>query len=85
MTDKITSEQLKVVIFSLQRPNGGGIDMFIKEHSVELGNLLESLVLPVIEHREYIASLNNVTRLADTYEGYDDEEEPEERIWDGCD
>ena len=87
MSKNITAEQLKLIIYSLNRPHGGGLDLFIKEHSIEFAELLERLVLPELEKRE------EVEVVVQQHQRYLDEEYVEEEevvnhdhdLWDGCD
>ena len=75
MTAKITSERLKIVIHSLKRPGGGGIDKFIEAHSEELGELLEKFVLPKIQANEQLMSELRTHKLYD-----DDDDENVSRV-----
>lgn len=74
---KLTAEQLSVVIYSLRRPSGGGMDLLLKDHAEELGELLELFVLPELERRE------GVTVNLEQYHNYSNTTEDEEVIWDG--
>jgi len=81
---KITSEQLEVVIYSLSRPNGGGVDKFVKDHAVELSVLLEEYVLPELKKKEALALLPvRPHHYAD--EEYIDAHYEKEHLWDGFD
>jgi len=79
---RITSEQLKLVIHSLTRPHGGGVEYFLREHSDEFAELLQRLVLPELEKREELASalMQHQRYLEEEYE-----DEPDHELWDGCD
>jgi len=76
---KLTSETLKLMIYSMSRPNGG-YEKLLTEHIKDLAVLLETLVLPELEKQE---NLSKVLQQHEKY--YNDEYDGEdgEVLWDG--
>ena len=80
---KITSAQLKAVIYSLYREDDNA-ETFINNNSQEFAELLETLVLPELHRREYVET-QNLRRRADDELSYELNDNDESLIWDGCD